>query len=192
MPHTIPLLFLLSGLPRTGKNRAGVILSTHFNGDHFALSDILKIETHKHYGLAEDLSIFHFEDTKDVPNDLFDGLTPREAYINFSEKIIKPKFGKPYLGERVLPRVTRNKRKMIPSIISGVGFVDEVMPLIECVGPAKTIHITITREDAYSVNLQDSRHKLCLEDLGVSEMVIGPTDEDDLIAQVVSHITQNY
>ncbi len=167
-------------------------MATHFNGDHFALSDILKIETHKHYGLSEDLSIFHFEETKDVPNEAFDGLTPREAYINFSEKIIKPKFGKSYLGERVLQRVNRNKRNKTPSIISGVGFIEEVMPLIECVEPAQTIHITIIREGAPSTNLQDSRHKLCLADLGVSELEIGISDKVKFLAQVERHISQKF
>ncbi len=167
-------------------------MSTHFNGDHFALSDILKTETHKHYGLSKGLSIFHFEDSKDVPNDLFDGLTPREAYINFSENIIKPKFGKSYLGTRVLQRVDRNKRKKIPSIISGVGFIEEVIPLIECVGPEQTIHITIIREGDSSIILTDSRLMLCLTDLGVSELTVGPLEEGDLIASVERHINQNF
>ena len=192
MSLTIPLLFLISGLPRTGKNRAGVFLATHFNGDHFALSDILKTETHKHYGLAEDLSIFHFESTKDVPNDVFEGLTPREAYINFSEKIIKPKLGKSYLGERVLPRVIRNKRNKTPSIISGVGFIAEVRPLIESVGPAQTIHITIIRKDAPFAILQDSRQKLQLNDIGVAEVAIETSVEDAFIAQVERYIAQEF
>ena len=164
----------------------------HFHGDHFALSDILKIETHKHYGLAKDLPIFHFEDTKDDTSVYFGGLTPREAYINFSEQIIKPKFGKSYLGRKVLPRVIRNKENHTPSIISGVGFLEEVMPLIKCVGTSSALHLEIIKEDNPSDTLQDSRHKLDLRVWGVSELAIGPSDESDFLAKVEHHIAQNF
>ncbi len=192
MSPKVPLLFLISGLPRTGKNRAGAILSNHFNGDHFALSDILKKETHKYYGLSEDLSIFHFENNKDVPNEAFDGLTPREAYINYSETIIKPKFGKSHLGELVLKRVMNNKNKRKPSIISGVGFIEEVLPLINCAGPERTIHLIITREGYQQSHLVDSRQTLSLKGKGVAELTIGPADEVDFIARVERFIGKHF
>ena len=167
-------------------------MSNHFNGDHFALSDILKKETHKHYGLSKDLSIFHFEDNKDVPNEAFDGLTPREAYINHSETIIKPKFGKSRLGELVLKRVLNNKNKQKPSIISGVGFIEEVLPLIKCAGPAHTLHLIITREGYQQPQLVDSRHTLSLKAKGVAELTIGSADEVDLIARVERFISKHF
>ncbi|MYG43272.1 MAG: hypothetical protein F4203_09125 [Rhodobacteraceae bacterium] len=192
MSPKVPQLFLISGLPRTGKNRAGAILSNHFNGDHFALSDILKKETHKYYGLSEDLSIFHFENNKDIPNEAFDGLTPREAYINYSETIIKPKFGKSHLGELVLKRVMNNKNQRKPSIISGVGFIEEVLPLIKCVGPVHTIHLIITRDDYQQSQLVDSRQNLNLKAEGVAELTIGPADEVDFIARVERFISKHF
>ncbi|MYE36920.1 MAG: hypothetical protein F4X24_05050 [Rhodobacteraceae bacterium] len=192
MSPKVPQLFLISGLPRTGKNRAGAILSNHFNGDHFALSDILKKETHKYYGLSEDLSIFHFENNKDIPNEAFDGLTPREAYINYSETIIKPKFGKSHLGELVLKRVMNNKNQRKPSIISGVGFIEEVLPLIKCVGPEHTIHLIITRDDYHQPQLVDSRQTLSLMGKGVAELTIGPADEVDFIARVERFISKHF
>ncbi|MCY4183798.1 MAG: hypothetical protein OXC82_05775 [Rhodobacteraceae bacterium] len=193
MSSKVPLLFLISGLPRTGKNRAGAILSNHFNGDHFALSDILKKETHKYYGLSADLSVFHFEDNKDVPNEAFDGLTPREAYINYSETIIKPKFGKSHLGELVLKRVMDNKNKQKPSIISGVGFIEEVLPLINCAGQEHTIHLIITRDDYQQPKqLVDSRQTLNLKIEGVAELTIGPADEVDFMAGVGRFIGKHF
>ena len=84
------LLVLISGPPRSGKNRLGNDLSGILDADHFALSDALKRMTHAHYGLDPELDVFHFEDRKDAPAKEFGGLTPRAAYIHFSESILKP------------------------------------------------------------------------------------------------------
>ncbi len=140
--HTLHLI-LISGAPRTGKNRAGSMLATEFNGDHFALSDFLKIETHKFHGLGNANDIFHFENRKDVPCWEFGGKTPRQAYIDYSEAILKPKYGQGYLGELAEDRLECNIESNIVSIVSGVGFIEEVRPLIAMAGPSGTFHVRI-------------------------------------------------
>lgn len=155
-------LILISGPPRSGKNRAGTCLSETYGGDHFALSDYLKSRTHMHYGLGEDIPIFHFEARKDQPCPEFSGKTPREAYIDYSERILKPKYGNGYLGEIAAGRVAGNAREGKVSIVSGVGFFDEVKPLIRAAGSDSTVHIVLDYLQGKEVSIADSREHLDL------------------------------
>ena len=161
------VLILISGPPRSGKNRAGACLGEHLDADHFALSDYLKRKTHSHYGLAEESPIFLFESRKDTPCQEFNGLTPREAYIDYSERIIKPQFGPGYLGELACRRVEDNSRVGRISVVSGVGFLDEVLPLVNVATPRRTLHIELEYPTGSSLRIRDSREQLDLVSIGV-------------------------
>ncbi len=160
-------LVLISGPPRSGKNRAGSCLARYLRADHFALSDHLKRQTHKHYGLAEDTPILQFESRKDTPSREFDGLTPREAYIDYSERVIKPQFGTGFLGELACKRIEENSLVERISIVSGVGFLDEVLPLVNSASPRRTFHIALEYPAGECPGIRDSRECLDLTPLGV-------------------------
>ena len=172
MPIEKFALVLISGPPRSGKNRAGACLAEFLDADHFALSDYLKLQTHLHYGLAETTPVFKFESLKDTPCDEFNGLTPREAYIDYSERIIKPRLGPGYLGELASGRVEGNVRKRRISVVSGVGFLDEVLPLINAAGPERTRHVTLEYPIGMQVRIRDSRERLDLVSLGVKSAIL--------------------
>jgi GTPase SAR1 family protein len=87
----------------------------------FSLAKPLKEITHQLYGI--DCSFDFFEDTKDIPNDLFDGLTPRQAYIDTSE-IIKKYYGIDYLALIAKRRILKNQCDL--NIISDLGFQEEI------------------------------------------------------------------
>lgn len=163
-------LVLISGPPRSGKNRAGGCLAGRLDADHFALSNSLKRQTHNHYRLGADLGPLTFEDCKDQPMPQFGGLTPREAYILYSETVMKPLHGKDCLGRQAVERVRRNKASGRISLISGVGFLDEVRPLIEEAKGKSTLHIQVlpVKQDVHG----DSREKLSLSFLGVQEVEV--------------------
>ena len=161
------LLVLVSGPARAGKNRAATCLSDRLGGDHFALSNLLKRMTHVHYGMGEDLPPLHFEDTKDQAAPEFDGLSPRQAYIRYSEEIMKPQRGNGYLGLIAAQRVEKNRSKGMISIVSGVGFEDEVLPMIKAAGAWNTLHISIRPAGGSGGRAIDSRNPLFLERLGV-------------------------
>ena len=179
-------LILLSGPPRAGKNRAGACLQDWLNGDHFALSNALKRMTHDHYGLGSNIPPLHFEDVKDLPAPQFGGLTPRQAYIRFSEEIMKPRFGDGYLGLIGGKRVTGNRRRGKVTIVSGVGFFDEVMPLIDAAGCTQTLHIRV--KPAGRPVRSDSRKPLDLSSIGVDSVELVNRDCSQLISDVARSI----
>ena len=181
-------LILLSGPPRAGKNRAGVCLQNWLNGDHIALSNALKRMTPDHYGLGSSIPPLHFEDMKDLPAPQFGGLTPRQAYIRFSEEIMKPRFGDGYLGQMGGSRVTGNLRRGRVTIVSGVGFFDEVVPLIEAAGRHRSLHIRVkpVRGDVRS----DSRKPLDLSSIGVDSVELVNRDCSQLISDVAQSINE--
>ena len=171
-------LLLLSGPPRSGKNVAGAAIGKKFDADHFALSDRLKTDTHLFYGLGSDISAMHFEDRKDSPCVEFGGLTPRQAYIDFSENHIKPRFGPRRLGELAVPRIRRNLDEGRLSILSGIGFLDEVQPLIETASSEFCLHLVVIGTLCANSAIVDSREQLNLSELGVrsSEIVNDRTE----------------
>lgn len=183
-------LVLISGPPRSGKSRAGSCLAEELSADHFALSNLLKRLTHEHFGLGSDIPPMQFEDCKDQPIEQFGGLTPRDAYILFSETIMKKSWGEDYLGREGQERVMNNQASGTISIVSGVGFIDEVRPLIDEIGGAQTLHIEILPKDEFM--REDSREHLRLNHLGVTEVKIKNRNCKDFLTavwQIVPRVT---
>jgi hypothetical protein len=159
-------LVLISGPGRSGKNTAGKAIAEFYGADHFAISDRLKVETHSHFGLPGHLAVDHFEDCKDEPNAAFDGMTPRQAYIHVSEEIIKPRLGEDYLGRCALERLADPRFSL--KVVSGVGFLDEVLPLVEAVGADRCMHLRIMPARGMGVDIKDSRQVLDLTPHGIA------------------------
>lgn len=131
---------LLNGPPRVGKDHAANVLLREFKiCRKLKFSNPLKLGVHASYGVDDDLNPDFFEDVKDEPNDIFFGMTPRQAYIYHSEEYMKPLHGKDVYG-RILTNTVKHDRFQ-PSnalnkvyIIPDSGFVDETKPLIKEIG----------------------------------------------------------
>lgn len=186
------LLILISGRPRSGKNRAGEYLGELLgaeHSDHFALSDALKRMTHEHYGLGTNLGVFHFEDRKDAACSEFGGLTPRNAYIEYSENVLKPRFGESHLGELALRRVEANRKAGRITLLSGVGFLDEVLAIVNAVGSERTLHLMMSRPDSRKFGISDSREELDLTPYGVKTVSVVNDLSSGFLSQVEHLLT---
>jgi len=179
-----PVLVLISGPAQAGKTRAGRLLAAYLNADHFALSDELKDMTHRHYGLPVEMNVNHYENCKDTECDEFGGLSPRQAYIDFSEGYLKPRYGSGYLGEKASSRVSDNLREGRITIISGVGFLDEIFPLVAAAGTGGTLHLRILPRNMSNGQIDDSRTRLDLGRYGVEELEIESTNAFSLANMV--------
>lgn len=104
------MIILLNGPPRSGKDfiaKALVRTSVTESGGHsaslrwvrYAFADQLKRMTHRLYDINDLGRADFFEDKKDESCPEFYGLTPRQAYIAVSEKLIKPTHGDGFFGE---------------------------------------------------------------------------------------------
>jgi len=100
---------------------------------HVVISDIVKKMTHEHYGL--DCAPLTFEDIKDHPSILFNGLSPRDAYIDYSENVIKPEHGDDYFGVRTAKALHAIKDQPGLILMPGAGYAEEVAPIVKEIGP---------------------------------------------------------
>jgi len=133
---TIKVL-ILNAPSRSGKDTlANWIVDNLPNTAHLKFATFLKNMTHKLYDILGESNLF--EDSKDIPNPSFFGLTPRQAYINLSEKYIKPIHGFEFFGERLVEEIFKQNRWIDNNlkffVISDGGFIEEIMPLIKKFG----------------------------------------------------------
>lgn len=177
-------LIFITGAPQTGKSHAGLLLAEEIGGDVFALSDILKAMTHEHFGIQGIPSGF-FEKVKDLPNPMFDGLTPRAAYIWYSESVIKPTYGSDALGQWAVERLMRNLELQRPTIITGVGFEEEVRPLVSIARPENSIAIAIVSDQSKTIG--DSRKPIDFAAMGVEQVSIWNCFSPSYNARVLDH-----
>ncbi len=151
-------IILFNSPPGAGKDFSALVVLRNFKNavmDKFAR--ILKERTHALYGFP-DRDMYYYEDCKEIPNDDFLGLTPRQAYINVSEVYFKPVHGKRVFGELLAKELDKSDSDIIA--ISDSGFVEEAEVLIEKYGANNVKLIRIHRDECDFSN--DSRSYITL------------------------------
>lgn len=143
---------LLNGPPRSGKDAvADFMFKALPSVIPMKFAKVLKESVHASLGLmsytGDPLSHDHFEDVKDcVDVRGFNGVTPRQAYIQFSEAFAKPLWGDSIFGEWLaddIRMLNRNVRHHV--VVSDSGFVDEALVLIERFGADNVDLVRIER-----------------------------------------------
>lgn len=157
-------VILLNGAPNSGKDESAKILKKLFGfGSIHSFKDELYKETAEYYGLdldkfkqmAKDRNLKDkinrsLVDTKGkgifkrfyliVMSFLgFIGITPREALIHVSERIIKPIFGEDYFGRMLLETILNDPAEYV--YVPDSGFIEEIRPLVEAGLDVRVIRI---------------------------------------------------
>lgn len=159
-------IVLLNGPPRCGKDTVAGILATRLpNVRRIGLADHLKSMVHAAYGLPMDP--FHLEEAKDEPNAAMYGMTPRQAYIHFSEKVMKPLHGDEFFAAMLL-RKARGFGAGTVAVVPDSGFVREALALRDGVEPENMLLVRISRVGRDFSN--DSRDWVHLEGHTVEAM----------------------
>lgn len=80
-------------------------------------------------------SELYTRENKEIPTDRLNGLSPRQAIIHMSEEVIKPNFGKDYIGKWIM-KLMEEKEKIgfKRFIFSDSGFIEEAQPIIDKYG----------------------------------------------------------
>lgn len=146
-------IVLFNGPPRSGKDTAANMLddylwdNTDVNTVPYKFAKPLKVTTHSLYGLY-DLPHDHFEDTKDIPNELFFGLTPREAYIKVAQEMVKPILGNDHWARLLIKHIKPFQELTVHSvvIISDCGFIEEIQPLKKVFGTENMLIVHMKRD----------------------------------------------
>jgi hypothetical protein len=128
-------VLLVNGPPRSGKDTFADMISDIASKDgpggrQFKFADPVKKGAHASLGIMSPPE--HYDLVKDRPHDDFFGLTPRQAYINHSEKYMKPIYGQDVFGKlaaRQLSHLAKRRNGFALAVFSDCGFKAEV----ECV-----------------------------------------------------------
>tara|TARA_R110000764_G_scaffold36736_1_gene81937 strand:+ start:12719 stop:13294 length:576 start_codon:yes stop_codon:yes gene_type:complete len=142
-------IILLNGPPSSGKDYAGELLRQDLElavVRKFATE--VKERTHAALGLLDEagypLPADFFEKVKDQALVDFHGVTPRAAYIQFSEGFAKPLYGEKVFGQWLLERMQFIKDRAT-IVITDSGFVPEAEVLVERYGAENCLLARIHR-----------------------------------------------
>lgn len=172
----------LSAPPFAGKDTfAEYLTQINPSVQHVKFARTLKQRTHALYGL-EGIPHDHFEKNKDKPNPLFYGITPRQAYINLSEKLMKPVHGNSVWFDILMEEIKRSKYQNF--VVSDMGFQFEWEAMISQ-PDIKYGLVEINRLGCSYKN--DSRGSL--KPFGPFEFISLSKDQDNAHA---SHMDENY
>jgi hypothetical protein len=156
-------IIMFNAPPRAGKDTLCKALKTKLKAcniavKHASFAKQLKLSTHAAFGIYG-VPFNFFEKLKDTPLAEFHGLTPRQAYINHSEKYIKPLYGKDFFGKLLVKELTGWKARQLDKksviLISDSGFKEEAQPLKKAFTDDE-INLVHLRRDSTSFNI-DSR-----------------------------------
>jgi hypothetical protein len=153
-------IVLLNAPPRAGKDAVAQELFTRRKSIYrsYSFARVLKNIAHAIAGL-EGVSHSHFENSKDTATNELptkkNGLpyTPRELYIDVSENMIKPHFGKDFFGRRAIAKIKQVLQQGQILLVTDAGFVEEAKTLLQTEIPM--IQIQIRRDGCSFAN--DSR-----------------------------------
>lgn len=155
-------VLLLNGPPRSGKDSIANLLEDMYEIPHYKFANELKHAVHRSYGLFT-IPADYFEERKDQPCEELYGITPRQAYIQYSEHYAKPLHGDAIWGTILSQTISKeikesntkssNDNQLI--VISDSGFLTEMISLIRNVNIRSIIHVHLFKEDCSFIN--DSR-----------------------------------
>ena len=158
-------ILLLNGPPRSGKDTIGEIVKQLYPYQSTILEKFaksVKEGTHGMLGIFKEESVEEanaFESWKDEPRPEFFGLTPRQAYIWYSEEVMKPKFGNDIFGRLTTERITRRhaeRRDIKRVVITDSGFPEEALCIRDRFGAHNVVLVHLYREGCSFEN--DSRN----------------------------------
>lgn len=166
MANTDPPPFrivFVNGPPRSGKDTVGNLIKTTRTGENLGptllakFATAVKRATHDRLGLVQGprdpkpghpLPADYFETRKDKQGikGFPKGMTPRDAYIDFSENHAKPEHGEDVFGVWVRDRLVGMVGGNEMVVITDSGFEPEAVPIIEAFGPEHCLLLRLSRK----------------------------------------------
>jgi len=154
-----PVVFV-NGPPSSGKDTLAEYVVRKFPG-------FRQVKFSEIYG-RPDLPHHAFETVKETPCDVFLGLSPREAYIEVSERYMKPTHGDEVFGRLLLDRMQNTSGRAF--IISDSGFASEAQPILRSVGASKCQLVRLYAEGRGCSFKGDSRTHIKLEGVQTTDI----------------------
>lgn len=176
---TTTTIVLLNGPARSGKDTLGNALVKTLEPDQgeygrarvmtFKFANLLKRMTHGLFDMGHILPS-GLEDRKDKPMEELFGITPRQAYIAVSEKLIKPVYGVEFFGKRLADVITTADVRY--AIITDSGFAAEAKALMAAMRPGTQVILVKMSRDGFTFE-GDSRSYIRLPGVKTVEVNLG-------------------
>ena len=131
-------IVLVNGPPRAGKDLFGALLQAKLSAtgrwvEVLKFANPLKTAVHRALGLNPEPDAFEHLKDRRLPE--FGGRTPREVYIAYSEKFVKPLFGDGWFGVQLGKEITASNPDV--AIVTDSGFRGEAWELITQFGETR-------------------------------------------------------
>lgn len=183
-------VILFNGPPRCGKDTAAKHI--HLNTQRsrvMKFAGMLKRSTHMDFGLPTELPDDAFETCKDEPNPAFFGQTPRQAYIDKSEKRQKPFLGEDIYGRVLLRRMWRAYQEGVRVfLISDSGFEAEAKAIMKVINHSQFMLVRIHADGRGCTFKGDSRDFIHLPGVHTVNLV-NDDDMDAFKSEVLQVVT---
>lgn len=160
-----PRVILLNGPPESGKDTAAEMLKDELGWPAWVekFARPVKEGCHGLFGIVDEVGrvLRHdaFEKVKNEPNYEFMGMSPRQAYIWYSEEVMKPKFGQAIFGNMAVINMLKKLNEFRESVRRGVvvdstpyflisdsGFQSETDPVVTAFGACNVLLIRLYRD----------------------------------------------
>jgi Ni2+-binding GTPase involved in maturation of urease and hydrogenase len=172
------MIVILNGPPGSGKDTiANGLLKAGVAHAPLCFKDELYIQTASRFKLSLSyfIALASDRETKEEPCHLLGGMSPREALIDTSERIIKPKKGKDYFGRKVAEVAAQRPPEDV-IIISDGGFKEEIEPLLETHHRVVIIHLhrpgcTFDGDSRSYINVGGAHYDCIVNDGTIDEAV---------------------
>lgn len=189
------VVIVLNGPPNSGKDFLADGICKYYSLTHIYVAHrrfktaLWKATADDFYVNIKDfISLATDRRTKDLPNDMLGGLSPRQAMIKTSEEYIKPLFGNDFFGKALLDEIGYEH----VCVISDGGFGEEIQPLIDSNIIDKIVIVNLNAKDCSFAG--DSRRFITKEDFADTDSKVvllsfynnkhGETDVQNLISHI--------
>jgi hypothetical protein len=150
----MPKFILLNGPPRSGKDTAAKVLTDSIampSGDYHVYHEKFSAPLKTAFaGMMEadidDFVVDYYEDKKELPIDAL-GVSFRQWQIDFSETLMKPKYGNDVFGRLLWHRVNMcDMGALAVYVISDCGFQVEIDYLLTRANPSDVLLLRLQRD----------------------------------------------
>jgi hypothetical protein len=189
---TKPKIILMNGAPYSGKDTGAnaIVDKFPYAVKKMAFADPLKVAVHYSFDVPNKEATA-YEKVKDKPHEDFFGNIPRQAYINHSEKYMKPLYGRD-VWAKICARKIREEftlKRTECFVVSDLGFIEEAKLFVDSFGASNVAIFRVFRNGYTFSSNNDSRGYIT--DPDIQDYLIQNDNFDRYVSEVIFH-AQNF
>lgn len=126
-------IILFNGPPESGKDTCANLIESVYGAHHVRFKDGLINIVLRMFNLTREWWDERYtRQSKEVPRPELMGYSQRQILIHVSEHVLKPVLGEDVFGRIAAHTISKSDKNLF--VFSDSGFVEELLPVVECVG----------------------------------------------------------